>query len=421
MLYLDFSHRGVRYREQTALQDTPVNRKSVESLAKRIEKEIRHGTFDYVAFFPDSPRARKLDQTQMAGRTELELEHPTPTFGEFADLWAIECAPGWRNHYREEIRNTLDRIILPAIGDKPLSMIDRGCLLGFQAELAKRSGRNGQTISTKRINKVMGLVKAILNEGCDRYDLQSTARSIKRLKQGRTDVMPFSLDEVNTLIDTVRKDFQPYLTVRLLTGLRTGEADGLQWQDVDFGAGVLHIRRSYSRTGDGGLKTQSSSRVIPMVPQVRAALEVQRGCALGGCPWVFHSPRGNPIDAPNFTNRIWYPLLRYLNLRKRPPYQMRHNAATLMLAAGENPEWVAKVLGHSTTEMLFRVYSRFVPNLTRNDGLAFAGLVNGSLVKGPTYGAASKRESNAEAQLDVLKDLSPEQLQTLVELVRKAS
>ena len=58
------------------------------------------------------------------------------------------------------------------------------------------------------------------------------------------------------------------------------------------------------------------------------------------------------------------------------PFLISATAATLMLASGENPEWVAKVLGHTTTEMLFRVYSRFVPNLTRNDGRAFTGLVS---------------------------------------------
>ena len=54
---------------------------------------------------------------------------------------------------------------------------------------------------------------------------------------------------------------------------------------------------------------------------------------------------------------------------------MRHTAATLMLASGENPEWIAATLGHTSTEMLFRVYSRFVPNLTRNDGRAYSGML----------------------------------------------
>jgi integrase len=54
---------------------------------------------------------------------------------------------------------------------------------------------------------------------------------------------------------------------------------------------------------------------------------------------------------------------------------MRHTAATLWLAAGEAPEWIARQLGHASTEMLFRVYSRYVPNLTRRDGSAIDRLL----------------------------------------------
>ncbi|GEM_PF-5916678 len=41
-----------------------------------------------------------------------------------------------------------------------------------------------------------------------------------------------------------------------------------------------------------------------------------------------------------------------------------------MLGSGKNPEWVAKMLGHSTIRMLQK-YSKFIPNLTRQDGSAF--------------------------------------------------
>jgi integrase len=115
--------------------------------------------------------------------------------------------------------------------------------------------------------------------------------------------------------------------------------------------------------------------------------------------------------------------LRNLDLRRRPPYQMRHTAATMMLAAGENPEWVASVLGHTTTEMLFRVYSRFVPNLTRNDGLAFAGLVNSQLGAsvGKSDSAAPTQAPAQQAALDAIKALTPAQLAALVALATKKS
>lgn len=431
-LYVDFQFRGVRCREQTALSDTPANRRAVEALAKRVDREIAKGCFDYGRTFPGSPRAAQFESADRGNNALPVARSSAPTFRDFAETWVRETSPRWRARYADSVRTALDRILLPALGHLPLDAIGRGELLGFQASVAERRGRGGQTISAKRINKLMMLAKSILNEGCDRYGLTSPARTIKPLKQKRSEIMPFTLEEVQLLIARVRADYRPYLTVRLLTGLRTGEADGLQWQDLDFERGCFRVLRTHSRDGDGEPKTQSSIRTVPMVPQVRQAFEQQKANALPDCPWVFHSRNGNPIDAVNFTNRVWYPLLRNLGLKKRPPYHMRHTAATLMLAAGENPEWVASILGHSTTEMLFRVYSRFVPNLTRNDGLAFAGLMHARLNGNPpnapspelapaTSAAGPPSTADITTALGALRGLSPEQLAAIVALVSKSN
>jgi integrase len=379
LLYVDFRYRGVRCREQTMLAESPQNRARLEKLGERIEKAINDGTFVYATFFPNSRRAVAFATapTTATSPKPAAVDVPqAPSFAEFAELWYLENQPRWRKQYREQMRQTLDRIVLPYFGTRNLVEVDRACLLAFQAEIAKRKGRGGNDLSNKRINKLMAQVKAIVNEASDRFGLTSAARGLKRLKQKRSEVKPFSIDEVNRLIETVRADYRDYLTVRLLTGLRTGEADGLQWEDIDFENNQLSVVRTLSRGGDGETKTEGSHRTIPLVPQVREALLNQEKLKREGCPWVFHTPQGSPIDVVNFTNRVWYPLLRHLGIRLRPPYQMRHTAATLMLAAGENPEWVASILGHTTTEMLFRVYSRFIPNLTRNDGRAFTGLVS---------------------------------------------
>ncbi len=50
----------------------------------------------------------------------------------------------------------------------------------------------------------------------------------------------------------------------------------------------------------------------------------------------------------------------------------------MWLTAGENPLWVARQLGHSNVEMLFRVYARWVKDVTRNDGSAFERLLDES-------------------------------------------
>ena len=70
--------------------------------------------------------------------------------------------------------------------------------------------------------------------------------------------------------------------------------------------------------------------------------------------------------------RIWRRCLKRVGLRYCEPYQTRHTFASNALAAGEAPSWVAQMLGHTTPEMLFTVYARYIPNRTRRDGSAFA-------------------------------------------------
>jgi integrase len=380
MLFLDFYFRGTRCREQTALPDTAENRRKVQTLLNRIERDIAQGTFDYAETFPGSPRATQFGVTSAAPVARGPGAEPavdTPLFSDFAEQWFVEMSPQWRPTHGACVRDALDRDILPVFGSRPIGAVTKADVLAFRAGIARRPGRLNATIGNARINKIMCFLRQILNEAADRHDLKPAFRGVKPLRQKKTDVHPFTLAEVNRILAAVRPDYRNYLVVRFFTGMRSGEINGLPWKHVDFEHNLILVRQTFT----GGelvddAKTSHSLRDIPMLPNVRAAIESQLSVRNPDIPWVFPTREGNPIDANNFANRIWYPLLRYLELEKRRPYQSRHTAATLMLAAGENPEWVARVLGHANTDMLFRVYSRFVPNLTRQDGRAFAGLVN---------------------------------------------
>lgn len=123
-------------------------------------------------------------------------------------------------------------------------------------------------------------------------------------------------------------------------------------------------------------KTDGSQREIYMSQPVFDALQEQYKVT-GGGQFVFCNRDGKPLFNNNVTKRVWHPTLRFLGMKRRPPYQTRHTAATLWLGSGEAPEWIARQMGHTTTEMLFRVYSRYVPNLTRQDGSAFERLLQG--------------------------------------------
>ncbi len=381
-LYFDFFHQGVRCREQTDLPDTLTNRKRVETVMRRIETEIQQGTFDYARFFPNSAHVTRTQtinvpntaaQTDVInGRNSTSSASETPTFSTFVGTWLAENEVRWRRTTRNLRRDMIQRHLIPAFGERMIGTITRPQLLEFRAALATRPGKSeGSTMSPKTVNEVMAVLLSILGEASDRYEFTNPGVRVSRLKVPRKDIQPFRLDEVLRLIDAVRDDFKPYFKVRFFTGMRSGEAHGLKWRYVDFERRQILVRESFTHGEQDGIKTDGSMREIAMSQVVYDAFKVQENLTRHLGEYVFCSRNGLPIDLHNFVARIWNPLLDHLELERRRPYQMRHTAATLWLAAGENPEWIAHQLGHSTTEMLFRVYSRFVPNLTRRDGSAF--------------------------------------------------
>lgn len=370
-LFIDFRYRGVRCREQTALDDTPANRKKLASILQRIEAEITLGTFEYGNYFPNSGLAKrfKADSARLVGTDAAK-----PLFKAFAETWYDEMKVGWRESYRESIRGILDKRLLDHFGKVEVDRITKADLLQFRAQLGKVVRGNGKGLSATHINRHMKILRMILNEAADRFEFTSPYRGIKPLKVPKTDIDPFTLEEINLILNAVRPDFRYYYLVRFFTGMRTGEIDGLKWRYVDFDRRQILIRETLVRGRTEYTKNDGSQREIEMAQPVYDALKAQNE-ATGGYEFVFCTRNGNPLSHRNVTQRVWYPLLRSLGLRKRRPYQTRHTAATLWLASGENPEWIARQMGHANTEMLFRVYSRYVPNLTRRDGSAFENLI----------------------------------------------
>ena len=384
-LFLDFRHQGRRCREYTALPDSAVNRQRLQKTLLRIEQQIKEGTFDYAATFPASanlmaPAQLTSSAAAVAPTVAPGARHHTPLFRVFIEQWIIEHSVEWRRSHLRTLRSTVNGHLLPRFGDVPVGGIKREDVLSFRTQLAALPGRKPDSrLSPKRINSVMAILRQILNEAAERHGFASPVATLKPLKVRRTDVRPFSLAEVQLLLSTVRPDYRDYLTVRCFTGMRSGEVDGLQWKYVDFERRLILIRETRVLGEDEYTKTDGSQREIQMSNVVYDALKRQEKASRPLSKYVFCNREGNPIDNKNFVNRVWAPLLRNLGLEIRRPYQMRHTAATLWLAAGENPEWIARQLGHANTEMLFKVYSRYVPNLTRQDGSAMERLLAANL------------------------------------------
>lgn len=375
-LFVDFRYLGVRCRETTNLIDIPENRKKLQKIIERMEAEIVLGTFNYAQYFPKSDKAERM--MYLSDRKEC-ITTNVPSFKQFAELWFSEKEIEWRATQRRKVREILDMYLLPEFNGRPIEGIKKTDVLAFRSSLAKVTrGKTNKHLSAARINSIMVPLGMILKEASKRYKFENPYEDIKSLKEPRTSIQPFTLDEVWKFINWVREDYRNYYLVRFFTGMRTSEIDGLTWENVDFDRREIVINQALVKGKVVPPKTQESYRAIQMSPWVYDALKEQHKVTYKRSEYVFCSHTGEPLDYNNVNKRVWHPTLKALGLKKRNAYQTRHTAATLWLAAGESPEWIAYQMGHSTTKMLFNTYSRYVPNMTRQDGSAFEALVSRS-------------------------------------------
>lgn len=394
-LFLDFTYQNKRCREQTALDDTKPNRVKLEQALKKIEAEILLDIFDYPKCFPGSSNAKKFENVILKNQVSEVKSKSTPLLKDFAELWFSEMTVQWRKSHIKAVNANLQNYILPMLGDKETGSITKADIFEFRSLLATKTNRYGKPLTPSTINHILTPLRMILNESANRHNFSSPYVGIKSLKVPRSDAHPFTLDEVKKIIKSVRADFKSYYITRFFTGMRTSEIDALRWKYIDFERRQILIREAYVLGEFIYTKNDGSFRNIDMSQMVYDALKEQFDIT-GDSPFVFCSDINTPLRNNNVSKRVWYPLLERLNIERRNPYQTRHTAATLWLAAGENPLWISRQMGHTTTEMLFRVYSRYVPNLTRQDGTAMESLLNKSFIESKSIDIGMNKSSDKD-------------------------
>jgi integrase len=286
----------------------------------------------------------------------------------------------WRDY-----KSTLEVHAIPHFGRIPLNQIRRRDVEEFLDKLG--------ALSAKRKNNVMVPVKNIFNDAMRREDLRDNpCQLIRRFKEAKAQIDPFSFPEMKAFLDAVDPHYVAYFTTAFLSGMRPNEMLALKWLHVDFDMRCISIREGRVQGIEGPPKTVSSSRDVDMLEPLRQVLLQHRAASPQDAVYVFRNRHGNPLGVDNLRNKVWYPALKKAGLRMRTMYQTRHTFASLMLSHGEDPLWIARMLGHTTLQMVFQHYGKFIRNRARKDGGRFtqgmteAGLVPSvpNLSEGPT-------------------------------------
>jgi integrase len=210
------------------------------------------------------------------------------------------------------------------------------------------------------------------------------ARNVAALVDGprveHREVVPYSVEQARLVVEAVKADrLGPLFTLIITTGLRSGEARGLSWSDLDLDAATLTVRKTAHRDGKDwsfdSPKSERSRRTVALPPltvnrlrEFRTAQSIER-IAMGPA-WkdrhdlVFTSMRGAPLD-DTFILKRFKKIVAEAGLPVKNIHALRHSYASYLIFEGLNIREVMEALGHSQISITMNTYAHILPNARR--------------------------------------------------------
>jgi integrase len=290
----------------------------------------------------------------------------------------------------------LHRHLAPHFGQAGIDRITTEHVAAYMAAKAAE-GLQTKTISN-HLNFAHGLFAFAVKRG---WAAANPVVGIDRPRVSGTDpdIRYLDRDDVEALLRAAPDDrLGPtdralYLTATM-AGLRQGELAALRWQDVDWAAGVIRVRRTYTRGQFGTPKSKRSSRAVPMADRLAGELERHFQCShyQADDDLVFaHPDTGGPYDASKLRKRF-KAALRAAGIRPVRFHDLRHSYGTAMAAAGALralQEW----MGHRDYKTT-SIYADYAPDPSQ--GATWAEVAFGAGTNSGTN--LSTSESNSEQQ-----------------------
>lgn len=263
--------------------------------------------------------------------------------------------------YRSILRSHLG----PWFGSRAIERIDPDDIAAYAAAKAK-------ALSPKTVTNHLIFAHGVFVFATKRgWAIANPVAAVDRPRPTGTDPDIRYLDrvEVEALLRAVpddrlgSTDRALYLTATM-TGLRQGELLALRWRDIDWVAGVVRVRRSYTRGAFGAPKSRRSSRAVPMADRLATELErhYQRSHYQADENLVFcHPNTGQPYDASRARKRFKDARDR-AGLRPEVRFHdLRHTFGTGMAAAGAPLRAIQEWMGHRDYKTT-SIYADYAPD-----------------------------------------------------------
>jgi integrase len=294
--------------------------------------------------------------------------------------------------------------IVPRIGKRQLAHLTWHDVKGLQEDMLAERGDDGQAkYSPSTVKRVRTVLYGALKDAVKRDLLaRNPCDLVKAPASPRREMQTWSPAQARAFLVAAAGDrLYALFALALSTGMRQGELFGLRWSDVDLERAELHIAVTRQKSRSQGLtlvaapKTESGRRTVPLITgsatgdglnavamlkahrMHQAAERLTVGPAWTDHDLVFCTPLGTPLDPSNVDRHVYAPLVKRARLPLIRFHDLRHTAATNLLAAGVTVEVVSRMLGHADVATTLRFYRHVRPSEMRHAANVMSQLLGG--------------------------------------------
>jgi integrase len=279
-----------------------------------------------------------------------------------SERWLHLVRPTLRWNTASSYDLTLKHRILPFLGDTPLENLNRTQLKAWFIEQMSRTKVSTAIHSLSVLHVV--LEAAVEDEVIPKNPSSAIRRSLRNVVKAKTYREPMTKDQLHAFLEAARSEEETYhgLLLMAYTGVRLGEALGLQWADVDLTGKFLRVQRQANACGGlTALKSESARRSIPISTHLANVLwrvrtdreTIALRFKLSSCgQGVIFADLGQEPNILNARSRIKAAVKRACKRAGLPPgfscHTLRHTYGTQLFEHGAHPKLVQKLMGHST-------------------------------------------------------------------------
>jgi integrase len=286
--------------------------------------------------------ARKLDE--ILSRINDRAYQPTriATVAEFAVRWREEVLAKRKPSTVRSANSHLDTHILPQLGKLRLDQVGPENQQVFVNQLAGAS--------RKTVLNILSTLSSMLATAAN-WGYASRGVEIRKLVlPERNTHIPahFTCAQVESILSLAGGPWRTFFIVLILTGLRAGEALGLQWPDIDFDHKCVHVRRSAWYGKAQSTKSRASAAPITLPDALAAALKQYRSTwTMNPEGWLFATRNDRPPSSNKVVEYRLWPILDALDIPRCGLHAFRHSVASFIVDAGYSPEVAKQQLRHT--------------------------------------------------------------------------